>query len=161
MCMTKYPKATAWTDEALRVELDRYENDLRTAGKARNTVTTYVQPVERFLNWLAGQYRPRPGVSGAGASRHDALSRGANRSGNSRYNGLREYLSRRTEAVVRLSFVEIERIIGGPLPASARRYRPWWANEQSGTHVHARSWLDAGRRTSNVDLKGATVDFVT
>ena len=59
-----------------------------------------------------------------------------------------------------MSFVEIERIIGGPLPASARRYRPWWANEQRGTHIHARAWMGAGRRTANVDLNAGTVDFV-
>ena len=81
------------------------------------------------------------------------------RSGRSRYDGLWNYLSPRSEPVVRLSFAQIERIIGGALPASARRYRPWWANEESGTHVHARSWLDSGRRTANVDLNAETVDF--
>ena len=40
------------------MELDRYEAELRGAGKARNTITTYVYPVERFLNWLEGRYRP-------------------------------------------------------------------------------------------------------
>ena len=61
--------------------------------------------------------------------------------------------------VVHLSFREIEALLGVALPASARRYRPWWANEEAGTHVHARAWLDAGRRTTNVDLAAGTVDF--
>jgi hypothetical protein len=59
-----------------------------------------------------------------------------------------------------MTFADIERVIGASLPASARRYRPWWANEQAGTHIHARAWLDAGRRTTNVDLNAQTVDFV-
>ncbi len=155
MCMTT---PSTWTDSDLRAALDRYESELRSAGKARNTVTTYVQPVERFLNWLGGRYRPTPSFSQGGPPMSPSPS--TSRGGRSRYDGLHEYLSQRTEPVVRLSFTEIERIIGGSLPASARRYRPWWANEQSGTHVHARAWLDAGRRTAGVDLNSAIVDFV-
>lgn len=148
-----------WTEEKLRAELDRYEAELRDAGKARNTITTYVQPVERFLNWLEGRYSPARTVAGTPATPAPGPPLTAGRR-TSRYEGLRVYLSQRSEAVIRLSFADIETIIGGPLPASARRYRPWWANEQSGTHVHARSWLDAGRRTANVDLGAATADFV-
>lgn len=154
MCMTY------WTDQELRAALDRYELALRDAGKARNTVTTYVQPVERFLNWLGGRYSPTrtaPGPAATSISDQDLTSGRST----SRYDGLRDYLLQRTEPVVRLTFSEIEDIIGGPLPASARRYRPWWANERSGTHVHARAWIDAGRRTANVDLHAATADFVT
>jgi len=148
-----------WTNEGLRTELDRYEAELRDAGKARNTVTTYVQPVERFLNWLGGTYRPTRTVVSPSAAPPSDHHLTPNR-GTSRYDGLRAYLSQQSEPVVQLSFDEIEKIIGSPLPASARRYRPWWANEQSGTHVHARSWLDVGRRTANVDLQAATVDFL-
>lgn len=46
-----------------------------------------------------------------------------------------------------------------PLPASARRHRPWWANERSGSHVHASAWMGVGRRTTNVDLSAGVVDF--
>ena len=44
------------------MKLNNYETELREAGKARNTITSYVQPVERFLNWLAGSYRPTRGT---------------------------------------------------------------------------------------------------
>lgn len=139
--------------------LDRYETELRDAGKARNTINSYVQPVERFLNWLTGN-RPKRGGGGAPFDPPGRSPSTPNPSRGSRYDGLREYLANRAEPVVRLSFAEIERIIGGSLPPSARRHRPWWANQHAGTHVHARSWLDAGRRTANVDMNGATVDFV-
>lgn len=145
----------------LRQELDRYETELRDAGLKRNTVMTYVQPVERFFNWVSGKYRPTKGVVGPLPTEPTGspVSGTQGRRG-SRYDGLREYLERQTEAVVSLTFPEIERIIGGPLPESAKKYRPWWANEEAGTHVHARAWLDAGRRTVNVDMNGCTVDFV-
>jgi hypothetical protein len=73
---------------------------------------------------------------------------------------LRQQLADRTEPVVTRTFAEIERLLGATLPDPARRYPPWWANEEAGTHVHARAWLDAGRRTANVDLDAGKVDFV-
>ena len=154
-----------WSARELRSELDRYEEELRAAGKTRNTINTYVQHPERFINWLEGRYRPtradpnwEPDPTAAGDDRgaygEERMSRGS-----SRYDPLRRYLTGRSEPVVHLSFADIERIIGGPLPASARRHRPWWANERSGSHVHASAWMGAGRRTANVDLNGGTVDF--
>ena len=136
------------------MKLDDYETELREAGKARNTITSYVQPVERFLNfWLTGIDRPTRGTAAPPVGPTTATPPTVNHERRSRYDGLRDYLEQQTEPVVRLSFQQIERIIGGPLPASARRYRPWWRKVQkTGTHVHARSWLDAGRRTANVDL---------
>ena len=151
-----------WTEEELemlRAELDTYEAELRERGLKRNTITTYVQPVERFLNWLGGTYRPRRAVATPPPDTGAPVSEVAQGRG-SRYAGLQAYLAGRPEPVVRLSFADIERIIGGTLPASARKYRPWWANEEGGTHIHARAWLDAGRRTAKVDMNGQTVDFV-
>jgi len=50
----------------------------------------------------------------------------------SKYAPLRAYLYKRSEPSIRMSFVEIERIIGVPLPRSARQYVEWWANESAG-----------------------------
>jgi hypothetical protein len=155
-----------WSARELRSELDRYEAELRAAGKARNTINTYVQHPERFINWLEGRYRPTQvdpnwnpgpptGQSVGGRAEEGGMSRWP-----SRYDPLRKYLAERAEPVIRLSFAEIERIIGGQLPASARRHRPWWANERSGSHVHASAWMGSGRRTTNVDLNAGSVDFV-
>ena len=76
------------------------------------------------------------------------------------YDPLKGYLSKQSDPVVKMSFAEVERVLGRPLPASARNHRAWWANEAVGTHSHARSWLDAHRKTMNVDLNAATVEFV-
>lgn len=77
-----------------------------------------------------------------------------------KYDPLHEYLSSRTEPLVKLSFSEIERIIGDSLPASAREYPAWWANELDGNHVQARSWLNAGYRTRLPDPNAETIEFV-
>jgi hypothetical protein len=161
--MTSEPR---WSTRELRNELNRYEEELRAAGKTRNTINTYLQHPERFINWLEGRYRPtqpdpnwKPGPAAAGGD-SGALGEEGMSGGSSRYDPLRRYLAGRSEPVVQLSFAEIERMIGGPLPASARRHRPWWANERSGSHVHASAWMGAGRRTANVDLNVGTVDFV-
>jgi hypothetical protein len=81
-------------------------------------------------------------------------------SGRSVYDPLYKYLMERSEPVVRMTFAEIERVLGRPLPASARKHQAWWANEETGTHSHARSWLGAGRRTGELDLNAAVVEFV-
>lgn len=78
-----------------------------------------------------------------------------------KYDALREHLEASTESVRRLSFADIERILGDALPPSARKYQAWWENEgPGGSHSHARAWLDAGYRTQNVDLNAQTVAFV-
>lgn len=155
-----------WSARELRGELNRYEEQLRSAGKTRNTINTYVQHPERFINWLEGRYRPtqadanwNPGPLVGGYDRGTPdEDRMPGRT--SRYDPLKRYLAAHADPVIHLTFGEIERIIGGALPASARRHRPWWANERSGSHVHASAWMGVGRRTTNVDLNAATVDFV-
>jgi hypothetical protein len=77
----------------------------------------------------------------------------------SKYEPLRQFLRSRSETQVPLSFEKIEVILGCDLPRSARKYAPWWANV-GGTHVQASAWLDAGWRTSNVDIPGNRVVFV-
>lgn len=78
-----------------------------------------------------------------------------------KYDALRERLDVSAEPVLRLSFTDIERILGEVLPPSARKYPAWWANEApGGPHSHARSWLDAGYRTQHLDLNAQTVEFM-
>ncbi len=60
---------------------------------------------------------------------------------------------------VRLSFAEIERILGFSLPPSAYEAQPWWSNTRAG-HSQAAAWLGAGWRTAGLDLAGRQVSFV-
>jgi len=157
--LTPTPPPPSWTEKQLRDALRVYASELMAAGKAHNTVATYVSHPERFVNWLVGRYRPirlrDHQAATADESEDDSMS-----NWRSKYRPLLEYLANRTEPVVRMRFAAIERILGTTLPPSAHNHRPWWANEREGTHVHARAWLDAGRRTANVDLNAQTVEFV-
>jgi hypothetical protein len=76
-----------------------------------------------------------------------------------KYDPLQDYLGAASEPLLRLTFAQVERILGISLPASARKHPAWWANEKVGTHSHARAWLDAGYQTQRLDLNAQTVEF--
>jgi hypothetical protein len=60
-----------------------------------------------------------------------------------KYEPLGERLSKARAGEVRLTFAEIEALIGTDLPKSAREKRGWWADSEEG---HASSWTAAGTR---------------
>jgi hypothetical protein len=64
------------------------------------------------------------------------------------------------EKRVWLTFRQLERIIGDKLPTSARKHRPWWANETTGSHVQAGAWRDVGWSVESIDIGAETVTFV-
>lgn len=69
------------------------------------------------------------------------------------YDPLRDYLQRQTGSRFTLSFTEIEKILGRPLPASANRPQ-WWANVRATqTHNQREAWRKAGY---NAFLEGAS-----
>jgi len=76
----------------------------------------------------------------------------------SKYDRLKSHLKFRGSFtnVVRLSFAEIDGIIGDNLPTSAYHTEAWWNNS---TNLHARAWLDAGWETEEVNLKEGYVVF--
>jgi hypothetical protein len=69
------------------------------------------------------------------------------RKGKPDYSALARYLSGQTDNTVALSFDELEKIIGAPLPNSARLYTMWW--NPSG-HSHAQKWEQSGYKAVNV-----------
>ena len=144
-----------WSLLELQEKLDEYEELLVSKGMSRNTINTYTQHPERFIRFLIGEYTPE-------GPRGDSESHSQNQSQlnmRSKYAPLTEYLNQITEPLIDLSFHEIEKILSFSLPASAFQYQAWWANEQNGTHSHARSWLNASFKTANVDLNTKTVTF--
>jgi len=70
----------------------------------------------------------------------------------SKYEPLEQYLKSQTATELRMTFADVEALIGTPLPRSAILY--------ASNHVHAQSWLDAGYRTEQVDMDGKTLVFV-
>lgn len=76
------------------------------------------------------------------------------------YDPLRRELESTREQTVRLTFSEIEDILGRPLPASAYKFSAWWGNERSrkAGHTQAMAWLHAGF-AARVSLKQRAVEF--
>jgi hypothetical protein len=79
----------------------------------------------------------------------------------SKYENLTTYLveAGAEKSPLRLSFDRVEKIIGSPLPESARRYQAWWANQSGKGHSQAYSWACAGWRTTDLDLRNELVTF--
>ena len=62
---------------------------------------------------------------------------------------------------VRMTFAEVEEILGFELPKAARKHRPWWANQiDTRNRPQARAWQNAGYETTEVDLGRETLVFV-
>jgi hypothetical protein len=67
----------------------------------------------------------------------------------SKYDQLGTFLRNQKTQEIPMTFTEIERVVGGPLPRSSR-YPAWWSNNPS-NNVMTRIWLDAGFKTEQVD----------
>jgi hypothetical protein len=78
--------------------------------------------------------------------------------GLSKYDPLRRYLEQRATEHVPMAFADVERVLGFPLPRSAKG-PSWWSNNP-GTHVGVRAWRDAGYKASRVDVTSEKLVFV-
>ncbi|MBO0796430.1 MAG: DUF4268 domain-containing protein, partial [Ktedonobacteraceae bacterium] len=59
---------------------------------------------------------------------------------------------------IKMAFQQIEDIIGGDLPPSARQHRSWWAND-SVSHIQSQQWLDVDWRVSRINMSEEEVIF--
>ena len=75
-----------------------------------------------------------------------------------KYEPLTEFLSKQPVNEIRMSFDQIERVIGDKLPASAQHHRAWWSNNPNNS-VMTKAWLDAGFRSEQVDMQGRKLVF--
>ncbi len=95
----------------------------------------------------SGNMKPRPTSNPRQA--HSPAER-TRRKG--KYGPLKAYLESASNSVS-MAFGEVGRVLGAPLPASARDYRPWWANhEGANKSPQSRAWQDAGFRVASVRL---------
>ncbi len=76
----------------------------------------------------------------------------------SKYESLGQFLKSRREGLVPMTFIEIEKIIGAPLPPSAHKHRPWWSNNGDNSAL-TRAWLEAGFKSEQVDMAAQRLVF--
>lgn len=76
----------------------------------------------------------------------------------SKYQPLGHYLAGRQASETPMSFAEIEKVIGVPLPPKSTQYPAWWSNNPSNNPM-TKVWLDAGYRTERVDIGGGRLVF--
>lgn len=74
-----------------------------------------------------------------------------------KYEPLTQFLVARAAMEVPMTFREIERVLGAPLPAS-KQYPAWWSNNPS-NNVMTKAWLKAGFQTERVDIGGERLVF--
>jgi hypothetical protein len=75
----------------------------------------------------------------------------------SRYDALHDWLLGLEGTETTVTFSDVEQIISGELPHSARKYQAWWAN-QNPPSSQSMSWLSAGWR-AYPNLTAESVDF--
>lgn len=75
------------------------------------------------------------------------------------YLPLEQHIRRDATPQLRMTYAQIEAVLGRPLPPSARNdrvKRQWWANTE--THTQAKAWLANGRK-AKLDVQTDTVTF--
>ncbi|MDQ0393042.1 DUF7662 domain-containing protein [Labrys monachus] len=76
----------------------------------------------------------------------------------SKYARLGDHLRQQKFAEVPMTFAEIERVTGVPLPPTALQHRAWWSNNPS-NNVMTKVWLEAGFSSERVDLADRKLVF--
>lgn len=75
-----------------------------------------------------------------------------------KYEPLTQFLRRQPRDEVRMTFGDIEKVIGDKLPSSAAHHRAWWSNNPSNS-VMTKAWLAAGFKSEQVDIEGRKLVF--
>ncbi|RDI72472.1 DUF7662 domain-containing protein [Halopelagius longus] len=132
--------AEATADAASAASNRRESGDVTTNGPATDDAATDDATTNRA----------------AGSDAAGTVRRGSPPSG--KYGPLYDYLADHELDRVRLSFAELEVVLGAPVPDSARNWRQWWTNSEE-SHPHARSWLRAGYEVASLSLPDELVVF--
>lgn len=76
----------------------------------------------------------------------------------SKFQGLSDHLAGQKGNEWRGSFDEVEKLLGAPLPKTARSGVAWWANDPA--KAQSSAWLGAGWQVMDADPKAGTVTFL-
>ena len=162
-----YGRQFSLRDDALRAMLKRVADIRNTVAHFRDEITPAERDALRFAaRWFEQNTQIYPDTkpveikapelkAGEIAPVEDEIQ-----PDESLYANLALYLQECSLEVSQLvvPFAEIEKIIGGSLPPSARQHRSWWANDTT-SHVQSRQWLSVGWRVSSVSLTAEIATF--
>ena len=76
-----------------------------------------------------------------------------------KYQPLVRALDKRKSLRIHMTFAEIENTLGFDLPPVARKFRSWWSNNPNNS-VMTRAWIEAGYKSSEVDVANERLTFV-
>ena len=76
----------------------------------------------------------------------------------SRYDPLASRLRSEMGPTIRMTFRDIDRIVGG-LPNAAKKHRAWWSNSTAFTHAR-HGWLAVGWKASEVNMDEGHLVFL-
>lgn len=76
----------------------------------------------------------------------------------SKYYPLYQFLQQSGEDVIVLTVADVQSILGGGLPNSARTQRAWWSNRRT-AHAQSLAWLEAGFLVDKLDLENSRITF--
>jgi hypothetical protein len=108
------------------------------------------EELEAFAEQLGGHPQP----CGLCLNQRAQPSRRASADG--KYGPLGDYLAGCADSQVRMTFAQIEELVGR-LPDSAHRHRAWWGNNDA--TVAAKAWLSAGWHVESVNQSAGEVVF--
>lgn len=112
--------------------------------------------------WMGGSDLQQAAPEGRGRRKRPAAADGAplTLSTSSRYYPLNKHLAGIPKSTKNydLSFDEITKVMGAPLPKSAYDHRAWWANTES--HSQALAWISAGWKVDGVDLDKKVIHLI-
>lgn len=140
---------------------------MNQVGQVRNQLAHFrgrIEPIQydaliRARDWLSS--RPRPAALGIrDVQKADILVPKTDQN-HGEFEALQAWLLSEKaagETSLRVDFEELEHILQGSLPESARRHRSWWENDLT-THAQAASWLNSGWLVEDVDLEKGYVVF--
>ncbi|MCL4261913.1 MAG: helix-turn-helix domain-containing protein [Anaerolineae bacterium] len=76
----------------------------------------------------------------------------------SKYYPLFQFFQQSGEDVILLTVADVQSILTGGLPHTARTQRAWWSNRRT-AHAQSAAWLDAGYLVDKLDLENERITF--
>jgi len=78
-----------------------------------------------------------------------------------KYLPLEEWFGKQSAAAkqIELTFDQVEKILGNPLPASAIKLKTWWTNISPKIQSHRTAWLNHGWKVTEFDQQARWVKF--